>query len=123
MYNNLTVRGEIMTVIYKGIIRRYTVNQIEITENGVKCVKTETPIIRKDALFYRGICGKKISFDYDTPLPTYEEAESYAQQQVNHNQEYLGLANCLFVNDNEVRYYKEVSHKEFKEMKKKIKRK
>jgi hypothetical protein len=110
-----------MKAIYKGPIRRYTVSKIKVTENGVECVKTETPIIKKDALFYKGICGKVISFDHSTTLPTYEEAESYAHRQVNYNHEILGLASCLYVNENEVKYYKEVSNKEFKEMKKKMK--
>jgi hypothetical protein len=111
-----------MTELYKGNIRNHSVSEITITNNGVQIAKSGSIIIKKDALFYRNFSGKMISLDYDTVLPTFEEAFIYATNQLNNNKEVLQLASCVFVNDKELQYVKTISNKELKELKKSYKK-
>lgn len=83
--------------IYRGDIKKVSVKNVEFYL-GTAVVKTETVVVQKDALFYSGFAGRKISFDYDTFLPTEYEARDLVVDAA--KKDPYNPSSCLFVDYN-----------------------
>lgn len=102
-------------VIYRGEIRNMFIKDMEFFE-GTTVVKTDSVVVKQDALFYRGIMDRKISFDYDTYLSTEEEARDLIQDSAKRNPTNC-IDTCLYV-DYSTLVPEEVKRSEFKKIKK-----
>lgn len=83
-------------MIYKGNINTLYVKDFQVTDKGVS-ITLDSVVIAKDSLFYRNFAGKMISFEYNTYLPTYTEAEHFVHSSANPK---TGGAPCVYVNYN-----------------------
>ena len=108
-----------MKNIYKGNLRNLSIKSLEVNNGRVSKIDFQSAVIKEDILFYRGILGAYISFDYNTRLPDYGEAREYVTQWVN------GLADpsserphCIYTDIDEITFDRTVSKEEFKQMKK-----
>ena len=108
-----------MKQIYKAPLRKLTVKNLEINDGVIKKIDYDSPIIRKDLLFYKNRMGAFISFEHETRLPDIEEAKDYVQnalgQSTGSNNKY---PSCPYVNEEEFEYSHEISKESFKAVKK-----
>lgn len=95
-------------LIYRGEIKNMYVTDVEFFE-GSRIVKTDSVVVKKDAPFYVGIMGRRISFDYNTYLATREEASILLNES--------NTGTCLFVDYGEL-VPEKISRKEFKQLRK-----
>lgn len=101
--------------IYRGEIKRAYVKSIDFCD-GVAVVATDSITVKKDALFYIGMVGRTISFDYDTYLATKSEAFSLLELAAKKNST-ADIGSCLYV-DYSTLVPEEISKTDFKQMKK-----
>ena len=110
-----------MKRIYTGEIRNLYVKSIEVNGKAMEVV-TDSMVVRKDAPFYPNFVGKLISFEFDTYLPTKDEAEAYVRETVQRNPNIsLDRATCLYACYGEMSS-QSVSNEEFKTYKKTYKK-
>ena len=112
-----------MKNIYKGDIKTISISKLEINNGKISTLEYETPVIKKDGLFYIGALGAMISFDYETRLPDEVEAKAYVVESIEQRKEpekkpYPG---CFFINSSTLEYYSSLSNHQFKLMKKQYK--
>lgn len=104
--------------VYRGEIKNAYVKNIDFCD-GVTVVTTDSVVVKKDALFYAGLTGRKISFDYNTYLATAEEAIDLLENSARDNPR-INVGSCLFVNYGDL-VPEEISKEEFKQLKKSYK--
>ena len=109
-----------MKKIFTGSINTLHLKSLSFSEPITKLTE-ESTILKKDALFYQNIFGKMINFEYDTCLPTKEEAEDYFAnintEAKEHNATFRECS-IMYYNEDELKYLKSISSKEFKQLKK-----
>ena len=106
-----------MKTLYKGPINTCYAKKLEVSRNFNTTHEVAYKVAKSDALFYRGIAGKMISFEYDTNLPTMEEATAYV---MTHMENYPNN-DCIFAEDGDIKPFKDISNEEFSKMKKEYK--
>ena len=99
-----------MKKIFKGNIRRFDIKKIDFNGNKIKILEYETPIVKKDSLFYVNMVGNIISFDYDTKLANVEEARDVS----------ISMIKSL---DQELVHSESLNRHDFKVLKKEFKKK
>ena len=108
--------------IYKGPVRKIVVSKLEINDGMLQLAEYETPVVKKDALFYRGLFNEFISFDCNTILPDKEEAIDHVKELIELLQARKApFPSCDFVNESEIKFSHQVSKQEFKTLKKEYK--
>lgn len=63
----------------------------------------ELKIIKIDVLFYKGLLGNMIYFDYNTTIPSLGEAESYVEQQISIKPQFADVISCLYIDEDNIR--------------------
>ena len=111
-----------MKDIYKGNVMGFKVKNFQMDGNNISLLEYETPILHKDLYFYKNYFGVLISFDYDTKLPTFEEAFDYSSEVIR-NYKKIPVIPMHFVNENDLVHDRIITNKEFKELKKSYKTK
>lgn len=108
-----------MKSIYYGTMKNYVIKELQITENGVKIAKYETPIVKRQIPFYKGFMGNYISLEHGTRLPDEYEAMDYLKDAMNkrENKE-APYPTCTFVNEEDIKFSHEVCDENFKAIKK-----
>ena len=101
--------------IYRNDIRNLIVQDLDITPNGVKIVKTRSVVVKDNAPFYSGLGHSKISFDYGTVLCSENEAFDYLSAVLTDNPS-SSFRTWLYTTDQFVS--EEISRQEFKQLKK-----
>ncbi len=112
-----------MKEIFKGNIRRFDIKKIDFNGSKIKILEYETPIVKKDALFYVNMVGNIISFDYDTKLANIEEARDISTSMIKSPDQDLAKVGCIFFNENELEYSESLNRHDFKVLKKEFKKK
>ena len=108
-----------MKSIYKGPMRKLVVSKLEVTDGAVRLLEYDTPIIKRDLTFYKGLFNSLISFEYGTRLPDQEEAIDFVKNAVAGRESTEGpYPVCPFVNDEEVKYSHDICDHNFKVLKK-----
>ncbi len=110
-----------MPEILKGDIKTIYVKDLELNEGNVENIILSQRVLKKDVEFYRNFLGVLISFDYNSPLPDYDDAYSYVKQLAMKYPLNASKASCFFIDKNDVRFDRMITKKEFKELKKKYK--
>ncbi len=106
--------------IYKGDIKRFVVKRVEFGK-GAPVIKTESIVIKKDAKFYLGHTGRMISFDYNTYLPSQNEAACFLNEAINTNPD-VQCTSCEYVDYTKLSHFDNVSRTQYKQMKKTYRR-
>jgi len=106
-----------MPNIYKGNINELCLIY-GFKHNGQTHTVTWDFSLKKDALFYRGILGKIISFDYGTQIPYHDEALDYLDYIYENQPETYPFTPCQYFDYDSLEFHKKVSRKEFKQLKK-----
>ncbi len=104
-----------MKTILRGNIKNMYVAKQNII-GGSSVIELEDAVIKKDAEFYYGLAGKRISFDYGTFLPTRDEATAFIRQSVGNNPN-TTCNTCVFVDYDEL-VPEKVTNEKFKQLKK-----
>lgn len=116
------IGGQIMKNIFKGPVRKVVVSKLELKNGLHKLADYDTPIIKEDLLFYRGIGDSYISFDYGTIIPDQHEAIDFIEDTItSQNVTEEPFPSCFFVNNSEIELSHQLSNKEFKTLKKEFK--
>lgn len=112
-----------MRKFFKGNIRRFDIKKIDFNGSKIKILEYETPIVKKDALFYVNMVGNIISFDYDTKLANIEEARDVSISMIKSLDQDLAKVGCIFFNENELVHSESLNRHDFKVLKKEFKKK
>lgn len=113
-----------MRNIYKGPMRGLVVSKLELNNGVIKTLEYETPVIKKDLLFYRGRLNSFISFDYETIMPDQLEALDFIKNiAIQHNITEGPYPFCNYVNPGEIKFSHQVTKEEFKAIKKQYRQK
>ena len=108
-----------MKQIYKAPMRQIRIKYLEINDGAIKNINYETPIIRKDLLFYKSWAGAYISFEHETRLPDFYEARDYVEDiLVKRDENLTDYPTCPYVSEEEYEYSHEISKETFKALKK-----
>lgn len=110
-----------MPILLRNDIKSVYVKGLELNGSKIEKICLESKVIKKDALFYKGLLGNMISFDYNTTLPSLDEAESYVEQQVSVKPQFSDAISCLYVDEDNMRLERKVTKKRFKQLKKEYK--
>ena len=121
IYNSTCLRRR--SFIFKGNIRRFDIKKIDFNGSKIKILEYETPIVKKDALFYVNMVGNIISFDYDTKLANVEEARDVSISMIKSLDQDLAKVGCIFFNENELVHSESLNRHDFKVLKKEFKKK
>lgn len=105
--------------IYHGKVMKLVVGVVEVKPSATEILKASKFVVREDALFYRNMFGKMVNFEFNTVLPTYDEAFDYIQIQKTRNSS-CGSASCLYSDLNDM-IPEDVSVEHFKQLKKEYK--
>ena len=106
-----------MKNIYKAPLRSLVITQLDIQDGAVKLVEFDTPIVRKDVPFYRGVMNNYISFEHGTELLDEGEALTIVQNEVLQRPK-KPYPTCMFVVMNEMKYSHSVDSRNFRALKK-----
>ena len=108
-----------MKNIYKGPLRKLVVSHLEIQDGVIQRMEYETPIVRKDLTFYRGLMNTYISFDFGTRLPDKTEALDFVVDTSTRRKiTEAPFPECLFVDEREIEYSHPICDDNFKVLKK-----
>ena len=113
-----------MKKIFTGPINTLHLKSLSITETNIKLIE-ESFVLKEDALFYQNIFGRMINFEHDTCLPTKEEAEDYFANVNMEGKEHNAVfrdCSIMYYNEDDLKPLKEVTNKEFKQLKKSFKK-
>lgn len=110
-----------MPILLRNDIKSAYVKNLEINGDKVEKIVLDSNVIKKGALFYKGLLGNMISFDHNTTLPSFDEATSYIEQQVSAKQENAETISCIYVDVDNMKFDKKVSMKVFKQLRKEYK--
>lgn len=95
-----------MTQLYRGPVK---VMNLNINNSGFMRINCfDEHILIKDSLFYKNKFGNIVNFRYDNHLASRSEAIDYLSR--------LYSSNVLFVDYDELQYYKDIQRKEFKQL-------
>lgn len=111
-----------MPILLRNDIKSVYVKGLELNGSKIEKICLESKVIKKDALFYKGLLGNMISFDYNTTLPSLDEAESYVEQQVGVKPQFADVISCLYVDEDNMKLEGRVAKKRFKQLKKDYKK-
>lgn len=112
-----------MRQLYKGTINNLYIKDLKIENGNIKNIILASTTLNKEACFYKGPFGTIISFEYETKLPNYGEAEDYIKHQITLNSNKKDLATCLYLDEDSIRPEKCVKRKVFKQLKKELRKK
>lgn len=108
-----------MKRIYKGVLRDCSISHLEIRDGNISKFEFQTPVIKEDILFYEGLFGVRVSFDFMTRLPDYAEATDYIKDWTIHSKNPLqSKSHCVYADPTEMKYDRTISREEFKQLKK-----
>lgn len=99
-----------------GAIKNLYVKDMGVNERIGEIV-TESIVLRKNAPFYWNFLGRLVSFEYNTFLPTRDEAEAYVVEAARRYPNNPGAATCVFADYGNMEVH-EIGKKEFKALKK-----
>lgn len=99
-----------------GAIKNLYVKDMGVNERIGEIV-TESIVLRKNAPFYWNFLGRLVSFEYNTFLPTKDEAEAYVVEAAKRHPNNLGAATCMFADYGHMEVH-EIDKKAFKALKK-----
>ncbi len=85
-----------MKNIYIGNIDRIYISEISINKGSPKA-KIERETVISEAIFYKNLFGKIISFDYNCNLPTEEEATDYVNDSIQRGIDNWKNITCVYV--------------------------
>ena len=105
---------------YTSEIKNLYIKSISIS-NDVQKVVLDNFVIIQNAPFYLNRFGKFISFEYNTVLPTKEEAENYILGVIKNNPNNSKNATCIYVDYKNMNAHT-ISKKDFVLLKKKHKK-
>lgn len=108
--------------IYQGAIKKLYV-ATDMIIRGKHSYDIESMTLQKDALFYENFFGRKISVDYDTYLPTEEEAHIFCRNQTVGGLGNIDKATCVYADYDHMKPHSEVSRNELKRLIKTAKQK
>lgn len=101
-----------MPNIYVGNIKKMYVKKLEVNGRNIKRVLGDE-ILEKNSEFYINRFGRTINFKYDNYLPTRQEAMDYTLSG--------WRSEMIFVDYEELQFDRNITNKEFKDLKKKFK--
>ena len=99
-----------------GPIKNMYVKNMGVNEKIGEIV-TESIVVRKNAPFYWNPLGRLVSFEYNTFLPTREEALTFVTEAAIRHPEHPEMATCLYADYGHMESH-EIGRKEFKALKK-----
>ncbi len=99
-----------------GPIKNMYVKSMGINE-GIGKVVTESIVLKKDAPFFWNGLGRLISFEYNTFLPTKNEAEAFVVESAKNHPNCPERATCMYADYSQMEVH-EISRKDYKALKK-----
>lgn len=103
-------------IIYHGNVKKLVVTALDVKSDGI-LLKKESYVVNKDAIFYKNMVGKIISFDYGTALPTYDEAIDCLQFTLENSRTSSNVVSCLYADYDNLRS-ETIDYNEFKSLSK-----
>lgn len=106
-----------MVEILKGEVKAMYIDKLEVNPKSLNDIqkKYKEKVVRKDSEFYVNRVGREINFEFDNYLCDRMEAHSYLDE---------GMCNSvLFVDYETLKHDRNITRKEFKEIKKEYKKK
>ena len=100
-----------MKRLFTGNIRSFSITNLQLDGENVKKLEYVTPIVQKDALFYKNMFDVMISLDHDN---TYDVILQIAKK----HPDMINKLDCLYTDDDEFKFYGKIPNREFKTLKK-----
>lgn len=107
-----------MKTIYKAPMKRLVVSKLDVKDGAIKLLEFDTPVIKKDLLFYRNRLNAYISFDYGTRLPNQMEAMDYVKDWIQTHERFDSpYPTCPFVDEEDFEVHNTVDNHNFRALK------
>ena len=108
-----------MKKIYKAPMRTIYITNLEINAGNIKVLEFDTPIVRKDLMFYINRFGNFISFEHGTRLPDFHEAYDFVTAAALRREDSTPpYPSCSFIKDGEYEFSHEIDDRNFRALKK-----
>ena len=107
-----------MKRLFTGNIRSFSITNLQLDGENVKKLEYATPIVQKDALFYKNMFDVMISLDHDNKLPDFAEAYDVILHIAKKHPDMIKKLECLYTDNDEFKFYGKIPNREFKTLKK-----
>lgn len=103
-----------------GPIKNLYIKSMGVNES-ISEIVTDSMVLKKHSPFYWNMLGRLVSFEYNTFLPTKEEAEAYVMTTARRYPEHPELATCVYADYGNMESH-EIERREFRALKKTYKK-